>query len=136
MHSAMDFSLDHDSSEFEGKKHKDSINSEESSSESSSHPEDIAKKKKKKKKDKHRITTYTWFKMLNGLIYLVTLCFAFGYFSSMKFSSKFTYYMFESILIIRPVLLLFYSLITATRYYTVTLAQKKKLKKQAKKEGK
>ena len=56
---------------------------------------------------------YTYLKLLNSLFYLITLCFAFGYFSSMKFSSKFTFYTFEGLLIIRPILLCLYALITA-----------------------
>ena len=44
------------------------------------------------------------------MLYLVTLSLALGYFSSTKFNSKFVFYMFEGILIIRPILILLYTL--------------------------
>ena len=55
---------------------------------------------------------YTYLKLFNGIIYLSTLTLAFGYLSSMKFSSKFTFYTFEGLLIIRPILLFLWTLLT------------------------
>ena len=66
---------------------------------------------------------YTYLKLFNGIIYLSTLTLAFGYLSSMKFSSKFTFYTFEGLLIIRPILLFLYTLITA---YQILNAKKVK----------
>ena len=48
-------------------------------------------------------------KIFNNLLYLVTLCFAIGYFQTMKFTSKFVFYAFEALLITRPAMILFYS---------------------------
>ena len=56
-------------------------------------------------------------------MYLSTLNLAFGYLTSMKFSSKFTFYSFEGLLIIRPILLFVYTLITAYQ-----ILNKKKVK--------
>ena len=37
---------------------------------------------------------YAYFKMLNILLYVTTLCLAFGYFTTTKYESKFVFYMF------------------------------------------
>lgn len=48
---------------------------------------------------------------MNSLLYTATLCLAIGYFWSTKYNSKFVYYMFEGVLVMRPALILLYSLI-------------------------
>ena len=55
---------------------------------------------------------YGIFKIINCMIYLLTLCLAIGYFSTTKFTSKFTYYMFQGFFFARPALILLYSLIS------------------------
>ena len=54
---------------------------------------------------------YAYLKMLNILLYLTTLCLAFGYFSTTKYESKFVYYMFYGFIVTRPALIGLYSLI-------------------------
>lgn len=68
-------------------------------------------KAKSKKGQKSSCGCYGVFKVLNCLIYLVTLCLAIGYFRSTKFTSIFTYYMFWGFFIARPSLIMLYSLI-------------------------
>lgn len=51
------------------------------------------------------------FKLINNMLYLVTLCLAIGYFWSTKYTSKFVFYMFEGLFIMRPLLILLYSII-------------------------
>ena len=67
--------------------------------------------KSKKHKDPGDLSCYALFKIANGMLYLVTLSLALGYFMTSKFNSKFVYYIFEGILFIRPLLIAFYSLI-------------------------
>ena len=64
-----------------------------------------------KSKDHDGMGCYNMLKILNNLLYLVTLCFAIGYFQTMKFTSKFVFYAFEALLITRPALILFYSVV-------------------------
>lgn len=54
---------------------------------------------------------YNLLKVLNNFLYVVTLCLALGYFRTMKFTSMFAYYAFEVLLIVRPALILFYSML-------------------------
>ncbi len=52
------------------------------------------KAKGKKEKSSTSMGCYGFFKILNCILYLLTLCLAIGYFSSTKFTSMFVYYMF------------------------------------------
>jgi len=54
---------------------------------------------------------FAYFKILNTLLYLVTLSFGIGYFTTTKFRSILTYYLFLGALLARPVLIGFYSLL-------------------------
>ena len=69
------------------------------------------KAKGKKGKSSSSMGCYGFFKILNCILYLLTLCLAIGYFSSTKFTSKFVYYMFQGFFFARPSLILLYSLI-------------------------
>mmetsp|Transcript_43582 Transcript_43582/g.57729 ORF Transcript_43582/g.57729 Transcript_43582/m.57729 type:complete len:138 (+) Transcript_43582:977-1390(+) len=67
--------------------------------------------RQKTKKGDKSIGGYNMLKILNNLLYLITLCFAIGYFASTKYTSKFVYYAFGSLLVGRPALIMLYSLI-------------------------
>ena len=86
----------------------------------------------KGKKQKRKMGMYGFLKILNGLLYLSTLCLAFGYFASTKFVSKFTYYMFLGTLVARPALIGLYSLVMIL----LELVRKKSAKKVIKKKTK
>ena len=55
---------------------------------------------------------YEYLKILNCMLYLTTLCLAFGYFWSSKYEIEFVYYAFLTNLIARPILILLYSAFT------------------------
>ena len=74
------------------------------------------------------MSAYSWLKLLNTVVYLISLCLAIGYFSSMKYNSQFTYYMFESVLIMRPVLILSYTLLVACRVMQYGITKPNKVK--------
>ena len=65
----------------------------------------------KGRKRKQGMGCYGCLKILNCLIYLGTLCLAFAYFSTTKFVSKFTYYIYFGVLVARPSLIGLYSLV-------------------------
>ena len=54
---------------------------------------------------------YAYLKMLNGILYLGTLSLAFAYYTTTKYTSKFVYYTFFGLLVARPALIVFYSMI-------------------------
>ena len=66
---------------------------------------------KAKKSDESQMGCYDYLKVLNMLLYNGTLCLAVGYVNTSKFNSKFIYYMFAGFLIMRPALIMLYSII-------------------------
>ena len=66
---------------------------------------------KAKKDDGSQMACYDYLKILNMLLYNGSLCLAIGYVNTSKFNSKFVYYMFAGFLVMRPALLLLYSMI-------------------------
>ena len=66
---------------------------------------------KHKSKDKS-MGCYAKFKILNSFLYLATLCIGIGYFMSTKFTTKFSYYLFSGTLVVRPMIIALYSLVT------------------------
>ena len=54
---------------------------------------------------------YNMLKIFNNILYITTIVFAVGYFRSTKFTSKFVFYTFEVLLIVRPSLVLLYALV-------------------------
>lgn len=72
---------------------------------------------------------YQGLKILNSMLYNMSLCLTIGYIATMKFSSQATLYMFTGFLIARPALILIYS---CTMAY-IESNHKKAAKKGAKK---
>ena len=54
---------------------------------------------------------YTYLKLLNGMLYLGTLFLAISYYMTTKYTSKFVYYAFFGLLVTRPAMIGFYSLV-------------------------
>lgn len=65
----------------------------------------------KGRKDKKGMGVYTYLKIVNNLLYVVTLFLAINYYTNSKYTSKFVYYAFLGLLVIRPILIVLYSLI-------------------------
>ena len=65
----------------------------------------------KGRKDKKGMGAYTYLKIANNLLYVVTLFLAINYYTNTKYTSKFVYYAFFGLLVIRPILIVLYSLI-------------------------
>ena len=65
----------------------------------------------KGRKDKKGMGVYTYLKIANNLLYVVTLFLAINYYTNSKYTSKFVYYAFLGLLVIRPILIVLYSLI-------------------------
>lgn len=98
---------------------------------------DVGRKVKVKEKSKS-MGGYACLKIMNSLLYNLTLCFAIGYFYTTKFTSQFTFYMFSGVLIGRPALITFYSLTMIcieSQRKNATKKAAKKAKKAKKKSG-
>ena len=65
----------------------------------------------KSRKEPKDMGFYTYLKMLNTLLYIATLFLAINYYTNTKYTSKFIYYTFFGLLVTRPALITFYSLI-------------------------
>ena len=65
----------------------------------------------KGRKDKKGMGVYTYLKIANNLLYVATLFLAINYYTNSKYTSKFVYYAFLGLLVIRPILIVLYSLI-------------------------
>ena len=102
--SVMDFSQD-GMDEYRGDQNQSDYGSSQSSD---SNDSTIAAKSKKRSS---KLGCYTYLKILNGMLYLGTLFVAFAYFTTTKYTSKFVYYTFYGLLVTRPALIVFYSLI-------------------------
>lgn len=111
--SVMDFTLS--DSDDSGKRRSINNSSSEDSSVTETGYGETHKNRKRKKHKQVSVSLFCAFKFLNSLAYLVTLCLAFGYYSTMKFSSEVTFYMFEAMLVARPILLFLFTVVTFIR---------------------
>ena len=82
-----------------------------------------------KSKESSSMNWYAFLKMFNILVYITTLCLAFGYFTTTKYESKFVYYMFQGLVITRPSLIMLYSIIMIMLEFRRRGALKMKKKK-------
>ena len=65
----------------------------------------------KGRKNPKDVGVYTYLKILNTLLYVATLFLAINYYTNSKYTSKFVYYAFFGLLVTRPILIAFYSLV-------------------------
>lgn len=68
-------------------------------------------------------------KILNTILYICTIQQSLGYFTSTKFTSKFVYYAFGGLLVLRPILIALYSLINIILEMRKSSPTKKKMTK-------